>query len=219
MKIVIIGAGNVAQALAGVLSKKGHEISLAVRQPQDNKYQEVRRRLEVAWIALANCAAAGDLLVLAVPWAQAQSALQQCGSMAGKILIDCTNPLKTDLSGLEVGQTTSAAELIAGWAVGAKVVKAFNHIGAEVMARAGSFASAPVMFICGNDLDAKLSVADLVNDAGFESVDAGELKVARLLEPLALLWINLAYSAGLGRNFAFSLLFSTTPEDKDTHYA
>ena len=121
-------------------------------------------------------------------------------------MIDCTNPLKPDLSGLAIGHTTSAAEQVAVWAPGARVVKAFNTTGAENMSNPQFGSERASMLICGDDPDAKAAVVGLAADAGFDVVDAGRLASARLLEPLAMLWIHLAYAQGLGTGFAFKLL-------------
>ncbi len=121
-------------------------------------------------------------------------------------MIDCTNPLKPDLSGLALGHTTSAGQEIARRATGARVVKAFNTTGAENMKRPQFGSQRATMFICGDDAGAKDVVSGLVRDAGFDVVDAGALQIARLLEPLAMLWIHLAYGQRMGTGFAFGLL-------------
>jgi 8-hydroxy-5-deazaflavin:NADPH oxidoreductase len=126
--------------------------------------------------------------------------------LTGKVLIDATNPLLPNLAGVEYGTTTSGAEQVAGWAHGARVVKAFNTVGFNIMANPAFGAGRAVMFYCGDDAGAKGMVKPLVDDLGFESVDAGPLSQARLLEPLALLWISLALVHGQGREIAFSLL-------------
>jgi predicted dinucleotide-binding enzyme len=111
-----------------------------------------------------------------------------------------------DLSGLELGTTTSAAEQIAGWALHAKVLKAFNTVGFNVMADAKFGADLPVMFYCGDDAAAKATVQPLIAELGFDPVDAGPLRQARVLEPFAYLWISLAYTQGMCRDIAFKLL-------------
>ena len=121
------------------------------------------------------------------------------------MLIDCTNPLTADFSGLEVGHTTSGAEQVAVWAQGALVCKAMNQIGAPMMDHP-QLPSTPVMFVCGDDEAAKRTTADLVSALGFEVLDAGDLTVARLLEPYGLLWIHLALRRGLGTDWGFGLL-------------
>jgi 8-hydroxy-5-deazaflavin:NADPH oxidoreductase len=128
------------------------------------------------------------------------------GQSADKILIDATNPLLPDLSGLALGTTTSAAEQIAAWAPGAHVVKAFNTIGFNIMAQPRFGQDRALLFYCGDDAQAKNTVAQLASTIDFDPVDAGPLKQARLLEPFAMLWISLAFSQGFGREFAFKLL-------------
>ena len=155
---------------------------------------------------MRNAVAAADIVVLAVPWGSAQDAIRGAGDLRGKVVVDATNPLKPDLSGLALGHTTSAGEEIARWAAGAKVVKAFNTIGAQHMANPRFDGQSASMFICGDDAAAKKTVASLAAALGFEPVDAGPLTQARLLEPLALLWISMAYAYGQGTDIAFRLL-------------
>ena len=121
-------------------------------------------------------------------------------------MFDCTNPLKTDFSGLEVGLTTSGAEQVASWAAGAKVVKIFNTTGSNNMENPSYPAGATTMFYCGDDANAKKMAAQLATDLGFEPIDAGGLAIARLLEPYAMLWVHLALRQGMGRDFAFRLM-------------
>lgn len=117
---------------------------------------------------------------------------------------DATNPLTAKLE-LAVGFDGSAGETVARLAPGARVVKAFNTTGAENMANARGFAVKPMMPVAGDDAAAKDAVRKLAEELGFEAVDAGPLAMSRQLEPLAMLWIKLAYAQGLGRNFAFAL--------------
>jgi 8-hydroxy-5-deazaflavin:NADPH oxidoreductase len=152
-----------------------------------------------------SAAAAADVVALCTPWQATQQAVQSCGALTGKIVIDCTNPLTADFSALETGLTTSGAEQVASWAAGARVCKAMNQIGAPMMDDP-QLPGKPVMFVCGDDDQAKSVTAALVSELGFETVDAGDLTLARLLEPYALLWIHLAVRRGFGTNFAFGLL-------------
>jgi hypothetical protein len=154
----------------------------------------------------AEAAAFGELIVLTVPWAAAQQAIESAGNLAGKILIDCTNPLAADLKGLTVGLNASAGEQVAGWARGARVVKAFNTLGAGNFGRADFNGVAADGFYCGDDTAAKVVAKDLIAEAGLNPVDVGPLRNARLLEPLAMLWIDLAFNQGWGINHAFKLL-------------
>jgi hypothetical protein len=152
----------------------------------------------------SEAAAAGDVIVLATPWPATRGAIQAAGNLAGKV-VDCTNPLKEDFSGLALGYTTSGAEQVAQWATGAKVFKAFNQTGFNIMADPAFDGERAVMFVCGDDDTHKPTVLKLAADIGFEAIDAGSLVIARLLEPYGMLWIHLALARGLGRDFAFVL--------------
>ena len=123
------------------------------------------------------------------------------------MLVDCTNPLKfTPGTGLElaIGHTTSGGETVAQWAQGARVVKCFNTYGFENFANA-SYPKygglKPVMFFAGDDADAKRIVAQLAADIGFQPLDTGDLKIARLLEPTGMLWIHQALVQKQGTGF------------------
>lgn len=180
--------------------KRGHDVLWGVRNPGDPKYTDLD-----GITTNAAAAASSDVVVFCTPWQGTEAAVAACGDLAGKILIDCTNPLTPDFSALEVGHTTSGAELVATWATGARVCKAMNQIGAPMM-DSPALPATPVMLICGDDEDAKTVTEQLVSELGFEVVDAGELTIARLLEPFALVWIHLAVRRGLGTNFGFGLL-------------
>jgi predicted dinucleotide-binding enzyme len=208
MKIAILGAGNVGGTLGKVWAKRGHNVFFGVRQPYDDKVQQLVESVGAKSQAgtVAQAAAFGEVVVLATPWSAAESVVRAAGNLSGKVVIDCTNPLKADLSGLELGFDTSAAEQVAGWARGAKVFKAFNTAGFNIMANPVIDGIRTVMFVCGDDEALKPSVLNLASDVGFDAVDAGKLAIARLLEPWAMLWIHLAFSGTVGREFGFALL-------------
>lgn len=193
MNIAIIGAGNVGKTLGQGWSSKGHVVKYGSRSPERDE------------LSVPAAAAFGEVIVLSVPWPGAHEALRSCGDLAGKVLLDCTNPLTADLN-LEVGQTTSGGEMVATWASGARVVKIFNTTGVGNMANP-RYPEGPVtMLYAGDDATAKKIAAQLASDLGFDPVDAGPLVKARLLEPFASLWINLAVFQGLGTDFAFRLM-------------
>jgi predicted dinucleotide-binding enzyme len=200
VKIAIIGAGNVGRALGGAW-RVDHDITYGVRSPDDAKYAD----LGAPTSSNEEAAAGSEVVALCTPWQATEEAVKACGDLTGKVLIDCTNPLTPDFTALEIGHTTSGAEQVAEWAVGARVCKAMNQIGAPMMAHP-QLPSAPVMFVCGDDEAAKQVTADLVTQLGFETVDAGDLMLARLLEPYALIWIHLALRRGFGTDWAFGLI-------------
>jgi predicted dinucleotide-binding enzyme len=202
MRITIIGAGNVGQALGAAWRKAGHEVTYALRTTSGKSADGVTA---VGFrVVPLNQAASAEVILLAVPWGAVADALRDAGSLAGKIVIDATNPLTPGLE-LALGFADSAGETVARLAPGARVVKAFNTTGAENMAKAHAFPAKPMMAVASDDAEAKTIVGKLAAALGFEAVDAGPLKAARLLEPLAMFWIKQAYAQKLGTAFAFSL--------------
>ena len=122
------------------------------------------------------------------------------------MLVDATNPLAPGLAGLSLGAHTSGAEQIAERARGASVVKAFNTTGAENLADSRYAQGQPMMPVAGDDAAARQQVLALATLIGFDAVDMGPLAAARYLEPLAMVWIHLAFKQGQGRRFAFARL-------------
>jgi predicted dinucleotide-binding enzyme len=208
MQIAMIGAGNVGRTLGAGWVRTGHNVTFGVRDPSATKYQALVQQLgpSAQVTTVAQAAATAPLVVLATPWSATESALREAGDLGGKIVVDCTNPLRPDLSGLTHGYEDSGGEQVARWSPGARVCKAFNSTGFNIMEQPELEGHRAVMCVCGDDAEAKRQVLDLTSELGFEAIDAGGLSNARLLEPLALLWITLAYQCGLGRDFAFGLL-------------
>ncbi len=207
MRIAVLGTGNVGGTLGQRWAGKGHEVVFGSREPDSEKVRQLLTAVGSNAEAAGYEEAAGeaDVIVLATPWEAAREVLTSISDWAGSILIDCTNPIAPDLQ-LAVGTTTSGAEIVSEWAEGALVVKAFNTTGWNNMADPIYHGEPITMFICGDNAEAKAIVTDLGEDLDFEVVDAGGLTMARFLEPLAMLWINLANVQRLGRNIAFKLV-------------
>jgi len=211
MKLAIIGAGSVGGTLGTAWAQKaGHEIFFGVRNPQSEKVQALVRSLggKARAGTAAEAAASADVIVLATPWNGAEAAIRSLGDVSGKIILDATNPLAMgpDGLGLEIGHDTSAGEKVQGWAKGASVFKTLNTTGYGNMADPVVGGVKSVMFVAGDDAAAKPKVIALIAALGFEVIDAGPLRNARLLEAHAMLWIELALKRGLGRDFAFAIL-------------
>ncbi len=208
MKIAVIGAGNVGSALGSGWAKAGHTIVFGVRNVNKADLKALCARIGATAAPSADAARQCDVVVLALPWTVAENAVKALGDLKGKIVIDSMNPLamKDGALGLERGFITSGGEAVASWLPGGKVVKTFNQVGADMMTEGDRFATRPVMFLAGEDDAAKSTVAQLVNELGFEALDAGGIKQARILEPFAMVWINQALFRGLGRNWAFGVL-------------
>lgn len=150
----------------------------------------------------------GEIIFLAVPYKSIEDVLRNSDNFQGKIVVDCTNPMiMGDPAELAIGFTTSAAEQIAKMIPAARVVKAYNTTFAQHIANGPYFGPNDAsMFYCGDDADAKASVARLIEATGFEPVDCGPLNSARLLEPIAVLMVRLGYNMGLGSEIALKLL-------------
>jgi predicted dinucleotide-binding enzyme len=202
MQIVIVGAGNVGSALANGWRKAGHVVSYALKDAT-GKNAERAQRDGFAILPMGEAATKAEVIALAVPWGGMTDAVKALGNVSGKILIDAINPLTRELE-LALGFSDSAGESVARLARGAHVVKAFNTTGAGNMAAAHGFKVKPMMPVAGDDAGAKAKVMRLAEDLGFEAVDAGPLKAARLLEPMAVFWIKQAFG-GRGVEFAFAL--------------
>ena len=209
MRIAILGAGSVGGALGRGWSRAGHRIVYGVPNPNEPKHAAAARAAGGADVAAVGQAASGaEAIVLAVPWPAVPDAIAACGNLAGRIVIDVTNPLRMGADGLELalGLDRSGAEFIAGLAKGAAVFKALNQVGFEVMSDSTGFPARPVMFIAGDDARAKAVVMGLVSDLGFQALDTGGLKIARLLEPYAMLWIHQVVDRGAPRDSAFAFM-------------
>jgi predicted dinucleotide-binding enzyme len=211
MKIAIVGAGNVGGTLGTAWAQKaGHEILFGVRNPAAEKAQALVAKLggKARAATPAEAAASADFIVLTTPWPQAEAAVRSLGNVSGKIVLDATNPLAMgpDGLGLEIGHSISAGEKVQGWAVGASVFKTLNTTGFGNMAEPVFHGVKSVMFVAGDDAANKPKVIDLVASLGFDVIDAGPLRNARLLEAHAMLWIELALKRGLGRDWAFARL-------------
>ena len=199
MRTAIIGLGNMGQGLARRLAGK---VDLVVAARAPGQAVAFAATLDGATPAPIDAAIAqADIVVLALPYEAARD-LAARASLAGKIVVDMSNPVAPDFSGLTLGHSTSAAEQIAHGAAKACVVKAFNTIFAQVFdASRAATADVPV-FVAGDDEGAVEAVADLVAKAGFAVERTGGLDAARLLEPVGMLNIRLGYSLGRGSGIA-----------------
>jgi len=193
MTIAIIGAGNVGKTLGTALRAKGHNVIFGSRDPANRTDRNVK--------SIADALAGAEVVILATPWKATEALVcEHAGALAGKIVIDATNPIHPSLARLAVASNSSGVELLQSQARTAKFFKAFNSAVVEVMAKPNFAEGKAAMFVAGPD---KETVLRIVADVGFDPVDAGELNTARSLEHLAMLWIQLALAKGQGRDFAF----------------
>ena len=211
MKIAIVGAGNVGGTLGKAWAEKaGHEVAFGLRDPADAKYQALLKgiRGKASAATPAQVAANADFIVMSTPWSATEAAIRSLGDLKGRVLLDTTNPLKMGPGGLEleIGHSTSAGEKVQGWATDASVFKTLNTTGFANMANPVFNGVKSAMFVAGDDATNKPKVMKLVGELGFEMIDAGPLRNARLLEAHAMLWIDLALARGQGGDWAFSIV-------------
>ena len=207
MNIGILGAGNVGGTLGSAWAQQGHTVFFGVRDPKAAELDVILQQAgpTASVVSMAEAVEKAEVVAVCLPWPVTQSVLQSL-NLKDKTVLDCTNPVLPDFSGLELGQTTSGGEKVAEWAAGARVVKIFNTTGSNNMGEPVYHGHATFMPYCGDDAGAKQVAAELATALGFEAIDAGPLAHARLLEPLAMMWIWLAIKGGLGREFAFQLV-------------
>lgn len=186
--VAILGQGNMGAGLAARLAGRA-TLKLGARQPQG------------AELSYADAVSGADIVVLAVPYDAALEAIRSL-DLAGKTVVDMTNPITADFSGLKLGHTTSAAEELQRAAPAARVVKAFNTIFAGLFGAPRAVTAEVPVFVAGNDDAAVTAVAELAQAAGFSVEKTGTLDGARLLEPVGMLNIRLGYGLGQGTSIA-----------------
>ena len=202
MRTAILGSGKMGTTLGRLIAVNGHRVIIGSRTPQ-----VIAGRLSaIDGIQVKSQQAAVDeaeLIIVATPWTATLETLEALDIPAGKIILDISNPLSADVSELVVGGKSSAAEEVARCLGSTRVVKAFNGINPANLdnpAFAGGTAQIP---FCGDDAWAKEAVRKLIEELGFVALDCGELKNARYLEAMAMLWIQLAFVEDYGMNCAF----------------
>lgn len=203
MKTLVIGAGNMGSAFVQQLHAAGHAVSVTARNG-DKAAALAAQYPGVDAVAAPGAAANAEVVILATGYADAVDALKGLGDLSGKVVVDITNPLTPDYMGLTLGHSTSAAEEIAKALPGAQIVKAFNTLFAQVLAGGADLGNGQTasVFVASDSASAKARVTELAQSMGFATVDAGSLKNARYLEPLAGFNIYLGYGAGLGTSIA-----------------
>lgn len=212
MRIGILGSGPVGQALGRGCAAVGHDVKIGTREPRSGKIgawlAEVGGRASAG--TFSEAAVFGEIVCLATLWSGTESAIRLANpaSLAGKVVVDVTNPLVFGTPGqppgLALGHTDSGGEQVQRWLPSARVVKAFNTVGNAHFFKPKFPGGPPDMFICGNDAAAKKAVADLCTAFGWPAIDIGGIEGARLLEPLCILWITYGIRAGTW-NHAFKL--------------
>lgn len=207
MNIGIIGSGNMGSGLGKIWVQNGHKLMFSYSRNEIKLKDMAQSVGSSASIGTpAEAAQFGEVVLLSVPYAVVEDALEAAGSLNGKILFSCVNALMPDMSGMAVGTTTSAAEEIAKLAPGACVVEALPVFAEVLHSPSRRFdEQLATVFYTGDDEKAKKVVADLLREVEVEPVDAGPLKNSRYVEPAMMLLIQLAYAQKMGQ-VGFKLL-------------
>jgi NADPH-dependent F420 reductase len=209
MRIAIIGTGNVGLALAGSFIKAGHSVTLAARDA--DKTRQIASKVGASAAASAKeAAAAAEVVVVAIPFGEVESVAKSIASVtAGKVVIDATNPLKADFSGLATEGGPSGAERLAKLLPDAAVVKAFNTVLASLQANPNMYGTTLDALYATDDAHARKVMQELITSMGFRAVDAGPLAGARELEALA--WLNIKLNASFNGSWTSSAVFLGLP--------
>lgn len=212
MKIGVLGSGVVGQTLASGFLKHGYEVMVGTRSPEKLAEWKAKAGAKGRVGTFSEAAAFGELLVLAVKGTVAKAALKLAGAgpLAGKVILDTTNPIadappENGVLKYFTSLDESLMEQLQAALPDARFVKAFSCVGNAFMVNPDFGGTKPTMFICGNDPAAKKEAEKIVTQFGFEVEDLGGAEAARAIEPLAMLWCI----PGLLRNqwtHAFKLL-------------
>ena len=194
MNISIIGTGHIGSALGKLIANyTQHTLTFGSREPE----KEAARM--------------GEIVILATPFpalSEVAASLGGAEALAGKILVDVSNPLTADMMGLTVSGQDSAGETVARAFPGAHVVKAFNTVFAPVLAGhdPDQKITAPTVFVAGDDAEPKAKIVALAAELGFDALDAGPLTNSRYLEATLEQMMQIAQGQGLGTNIRLRVL-------------
>lgn len=192
-KVGVLGSGDVGKVLAAGFQKHGYDVIIASRE--GGKLAEWSAQTGIREGTFAQAVEHGDIIVLAVAGRVAEEALRHVGvdKLAGKVVIDATNPIAAapPVNGVLqffTGPNDSLMERLQKAAPEARFVKAFSCVGNPFMVNPSFPGGRPTMFICGNDADAKAQVTTLLDQFGWDTEDMGAVEAARAIEPLCQLW-------------------------------
>ncbi|HSR40155.1 MAG TPA: NAD(P)-binding domain-containing protein [Phnomibacter sp.] len=196
-KVGVLGSGMVGRVLASAFLSEGASVMLSARSAEKQELKDWQSKNTQGLIgSFADAAASADIIVLAVQGEHATNALELAGqsNLAGKIVIDATNPISHSLPPVNgvlqyfTNANESLMERLQDQFAEARFVKAFNSVGNAFMYKPDFGGTKPTMFICGNDADAKAMVTSILDNFGWEVEDMGMVQSARPIEALCILW-------------------------------
>ena len=207
MRIGILGSGLMGAKLGTIWARAGHDVVFSYSRSAAKLKRLARDAKGNARSGTPREAARdADALLLAVHWSRVDDVLQQAGDLSGKVIVTCSLPMNADDTGLVIAHTSSGAEALAKKIPKGRIVAAFGTVPSEVLF--GVFAARrrkikPSLVYCGDDARSKKVAAQLIQDTGFDPIDAGPLHVARYTEPFTLLIARLAYEGDGGPELAY----------------
>jgi len=209
MKIAFIGAGQVGAPLAARLAEAGHDVVLGASQEGSKTVAAaLQRSAKLRSAPVEEAVRSADVVFLATPFAANEGVVRPLAdALAGKVLVDCTNPVGPGLThGLR--NERSGSELLQALAPKARVVKAFTIYGFENFEDPSypAYDVKPAMLFCGDDRAAKEQVARLIADCGFEPLDVGGLVQALHLEHMTLMWVRMVRVGGNSPHLVWAAL-------------
>ncbi|MDX2224065.1 MAG: NAD(P)-binding domain-containing protein [Rhodospirillaceae bacterium] len=204
--VAVIGTGRMGGAFGAAFSRAGYTVIYGSRTPSDTKVQGVVGATKGAKaMTPKDAAAAADIIVLAVPWAGTEATVKSLGDCAGKLVLDPTNAIQFGKDGASLSVATSGGELVRDWMPGAKVVKAFNTVGYFVIADTAVLDGKVGCFLAGDDAASKAQVRELVTAMGFDAIDVGGMRAARVLEGMSTLYMVPYMSGNQGDRFEWAV--------------
>ena len=205
MRIGVLGSGLMGAKLGTIFARAGHDVVFSYSR-SEKKLQKLARDTGARAGTPADAARDADAVLLAVHWSRVDDVLSQAGDLSGKVVVTCSLPMNPDDTGLVVAHTSSGAEELAKKIPRARIVSAFGTVPSEVLFSVFERRKrkhGPSLLYSGDDAKAKKIVATLIDDVGFEPVDAGPLRMARYSEPFTLLIARLAYEGDNGPALAY----------------
>jgi predicted dinucleotide-binding enzyme len=207
MRIGILGSGLMGGKLGTLFARAGHDVVFSYSRSKvtlSRLAQEAGPNAQAG--APREATQDADAVLLAVHWSRVDDVLEQAGDLSGKVVVTCTLPMNADNSGLALAHSSSGAEALAARLPEAEIVAAFQTVPSEVFFGVFEARAKPVrpsLVYCGDRPRAKQIAVGLIRDVGFDPVDAGPLRIARYLEPFALLMGQLAYEGRDGPELAY----------------
>ncbi len=207
MRIGILGSGLMGGKLGTLFARAGHEVVFSYARSEPKLKRLAREAQGNARAGTpAEAVREADALLLAVHWSRTDDVLRQAGDLSGKVVVTCSLPMNASDTDLVIAHDSSGAEALAEKVGRAQVVAAFGTVPSEVLFgvfEARRKAGRPSLLYCGDHNGAKKVATELIRDVGFDPVDAGPLRVARYMEPFALLVAHLAYEGKGGPELAY----------------